>query len=82
MNKILAAVAGLAVPRHPHRAGLDGERVQLRRVHAQVGDFGLRDISFEVPQGAYGIVIGLASKKSALFSQYSRADDTPVLVSQ
>ncbi len=31
---------------------------------------------------ANGIVMGLASKKSALFSQYRRAEDTPVLVSQ
>ena len=31
---------------------------------------------------ANGIVMGLASKKSALFSQYRRAADTPVLVSQ
>src|SRR6478609_5998662 len=31
---------------------------------------------------AYGIVMGLASKKSALFSQYRRAAEIPVLVSQ
>ena len=31
---------------------------------------------------AYGIVMGLASKKSALFSQYRRAAETPVFVSQ
>ncbi|MGH7678913.1 MAG: ATP-binding cassette domain-containing protein [Gemmatimonadaceae bacterium] len=32
--------------------------ISLERVSAHVGDFGLEDISFEVPQGAYGIVIG------------------------
>ncbi len=31
---------------------------------------------------ANGMVIGLASKKSALFSQYRRAAETPVFVSQ
>jgi len=31
---------------------------------------------------ANGIVMFLASKKSALFSQYRRAEETPVLVSQ
>jgi len=31
---------------------------------------------------AYGMVMGLASKKAALFSQYSRAAEIPVLVSQ
>jgi hypothetical protein len=31
---------------------------------------------------ANGIVMGLASKKPALFSQYRRAAETPVLVSQ
>ena len=31
---------------------------------------------------AYGIVMGLASKKSALFSQYRRAAEIPVFVSQ
>ena len=29
-----------------------------------------------------GMVMGLASKKSALFSQYRRDEDTPVLVNQ
>jgi molybdopterin-binding protein len=32
--------------------------IALERVQARVGDFSLEDISFEVPQGAYGIVIG------------------------
>ena len=32
--------------------------ISLQNVSAQVGDFVLRDVSFEVPQGAYGIVIG------------------------
>lgn len=32
--------------------------IALTNVHARVGDFELHDISFEVPQGAYGIVIG------------------------
>lgn len=32
--------------------------IGLERVHARVGDFDLHDVSFEVPQGAYGIVIG------------------------
>ena len=31
---------------------------------------------------ANGMVMGLASKKSALFSQYRRAEETPVFVSQ
>ena len=31
---------------------------------------------------ANGIEMGLASKKPALFSQYRRAAETPVLVSQ
>ena len=31
---------------------------------------------------ANGMVMFLASKKSALFSQYSRAEETPVFVSQ
>jgi hypothetical protein len=31
---------------------------------------------------ANGIVMGLASKKSAWFSQYRRAEETPVFVSQ
>ena len=31
---------------------------------------------------AYGMVMGLASKKPALFSQYRRAAEIPVLVSQ
>src|SRR5260370_14014016 len=31
---------------------------------------------------ANGIVMSLASKKSALFSQYRRAEETPVFVSQ
>ncbi len=32
--------------------------IALDRIHATVGDFALEDISFTVPQGAYGIVIG------------------------
>ena len=32
--------------------------IGLRNVHATVGDFELSEISFDVPQGAYGIVIG------------------------
>ncbi|HMC57168.1 MAG TPA: ATP-binding cassette domain-containing protein, partial [Gemmatimonadaceae bacterium] len=32
--------------------------IALERLSARVGDFDLEDISFEVPQGAYGIVIG------------------------
>lgn len=32
--------------------------ISLERVSAQVGDFALEDISFTVPQGSYGIVIG------------------------
>jgi ABC-type sugar transport system ATPase subunit len=32
--------------------------IQLDHVSARVGDFALEDVSFEVPQGNYGIVIG------------------------
>jgi molybdopterin-binding protein len=32
--------------------------IVLQNVSARVGDFVLEDVSFEVPQGAYGIVIG------------------------
>lgn len=32
--------------------------IALERIHARVGDFALEDVSFSVPQGAYGIVIG------------------------
>jgi molybdate/tungstate transport system ATP-binding protein len=32
--------------------------ISLDRISAHVGDFALEDITFEVPQGAYGIVIG------------------------
>jgi molybdate/tungstate transport system ATP-binding protein len=32
--------------------------ISLERVTAEVGDFKLEDVTFEVPQGSYGIVIG------------------------
>ena len=32
--------------------------IALERLSARVGDFHLEDVSFQVPQGAYGIVIG------------------------
>ena len=32
--------------------------IALRDVSARVGDFALAGVSFDVPQGAYGIVIG------------------------
>ena len=32
--------------------------ITLREVSARVGDFAVEDITFDVPQGAYGIVIG------------------------
>ena len=34
--------------------------ISLQRVHARAGDFHLRDISFDVPRGGYGVVIGPA----------------------
>jgi molybdopterin-binding protein len=32
--------------------------ISLREVTARVGDFAIEDVTFDVPQGAYGIVIG------------------------
>lgn len=34
--------------------------IELRGVSARAGDFALRDVTFAVPQGCYGIVIGAA----------------------
>ena len=34
--------------------------ISLQRVHARAGEFRLRDISFDVPRGGYGVVIGPA----------------------
>ena len=34
--------------------------ISLRQVSARAGDFRLTDVSFDVPQGAYGVVIGPA----------------------
>ena len=34
--------------------------ISLQHVNARAGDFALADVSFEVPQGAYGVVIGPA----------------------
>jgi molybdopterin-binding protein len=34
--------------------------ISLQRVHARAGDFRLVDVSFDVPQGGYGVVIGPA----------------------
>ena len=34
--------------------------ISLQRVNARAGGFRLSDISFDVPQGGYGVVIGPA----------------------
>ena len=34
--------------------------LSLQHLSARVGDFELRDVSFDVPAGAYGVVIGPA----------------------
>jgi len=34
--------------------------ISLHRVHARAGAFELHDVSFEIPQGSYGVVIGPA----------------------
>src|SRR5580765_6858122 len=34
--------------------------ISLQHVNARAGNFSLVDVSFEVPQGAYGVVIGPA----------------------
>ena len=32
--------------------------IRLEKLHVRVGDFDLRDISLEVPQGGYALIIG------------------------
>src|SRR5205814_3232101 len=48
--------ASCAARRRP--AAVEATVISLERLSARVGDFALEDVSFEVPQGAYGIVIG------------------------
>src|SRR6185369_12005324 len=46
--------------RQPSPAAQQPEMIALSHVTARAGNFMLTDVSFDVPQGAYGIVIGPA----------------------
>ncbi len=50
----------LVASRDPRRHDRSAPVIQVRSLSARVGEFSLRDLSFEVPRGGYGVVIGPA----------------------